>query len=60
MDKAEENFDAHKPARRRVEARKSAAKKPAKTLYDVAIKNGWGPRLEGMTKAVVHLRKTLA
>ena len=60
MDKAEGNFDAQKPARRRAAARKSAAKKQAKTLYDVAIKNGWGPRLKGMTNAVAHLKKTLA
>ena len=51
---------AKKPAHGRPAIKKSAAKKQARTLYHVAIKNGWGPRLEGMTKAVAHLKKTPA
>ncbi len=48
---------AEKPARRRAAARKPAAKKQAKTLYDVAIKNGWGDSLRTMPKVVAHLKR---
>ena len=60
MDNAEEILDTRKPVRRRAAAKKPAAKKQSKTLYDVAIKNGWGPRLKGMDKAIAHLKKTPA
>ena len=60
MDKAEENFDTQKPVRRRAAARKSAAKKQAKTLYDVAIKNGWGPQIRLIPGTVARLKKTPA
>ena len=60
MDKAAENFDAQKPARRRAAPRKSAAKKQAKTLYDVAIKNGWGPQIRLIPGTVARLKVTPA
>ena len=41
-------------------SKKPAAKKPTKTLYDVAIKNGWGPRLRVIPGALDRLKKTPA
>ena len=40
--------------------KKPAPKKQAQTMYDVAIKNGWGPRLKGLTRSLAHLKKTPA
>ena len=60
MDEAEEKFDAQKPVRCRAAARKSAAKKQARTLYDVAVKNGWGPQIRLIPGTVARLKVTPA
>ena len=49
-----------KPAAPKKSAKKSAAKKQPKTLYDVAIANGWGPRLKGLNRSIAHLKSTPA
>ena len=41
-------------------AKKSAAKKPPQTMYDLAIKNGWGPRLRAIPGSLARLKKTPA
>ena len=60
MDNAEVVLDTRKTACRHAAARKPAAQKQSRTLYDVAIKSGWGPRLNGMDKAIAHLEQTPA
>lgn len=55
MNKSEETL-AKKSARTQA----AATKKPAKTLYDVAIKNGWGPQIRLIPGSVARLKKTPA
>lgn len=60
MDNAEVVLDTRKTVCRHTTAGKPAAQKQSRTLYDVAIKSGWGPWPKGMGKAVAHLKKTRA
>ena len=41
-------------------AKKSAVKKQPQTMYDLAIKNGWGPRLRVIPGSLARLKKTPA
>lgn len=45
---------------KKLAAKKSAAKKEPLTMYDVAIKNGWGPRLRAIPGSLARLKKTPA
>lgn len=45
---------------KKLAAKKPSAKKRPPTMYDVAIKNGWGPRLRAIPGSLARLKKTPA
>lgn len=60
MRTAEGTTVAKKPFRRRAMTKLPAARKQEKTLYDLAIKNGWGPQIRLIPGAMTRLKRTPA
>ena len=60
MRTAERTTVARKPVRRQAMTKLPAARRQAKTLYDLAIKYGWGPQIRLFPGAMTRLKRTPA